>query len=75
MRRVGLFSQITAIEQEIMALNCGRGGSDWILGKNYSQKSGEALAQAAQEGGESLSLEVFKKHVGRYMVSVHGGGR
>ena len=34
-----------------MALSCARGGSGWILGKNYSQKSGEALAQTAQGGG------------------------
>ena len=34
-----------------MASRCARGGSGWILGKNYSQKSGEALAQAAQGGG------------------------
>ena len=34
-----------------MALRCARGGSDWIFGKLYSQKSGEVLEQAAQGGG------------------------
>jgi len=34
-----------------MALSCIRGGLDWILGKNYSQKSDEALEQAAQSSG------------------------
>ena len=48
---VSLFSKVTAVGQEIIALGCARGGSGWILGKNYSQKSGEALAQAAQGGG------------------------
>jgi len=31
-----------------MALSCARGGSDWILGKNSSQKEGDILEQAAQ---------------------------
>ena len=35
---VGLFSQVTVIEQEIMTLSCTRKGSGWILGKISSQK-------------------------------------
>jgi len=35
--RVGLFSQITAIGHEVMALSCTGGGSVWILEKKYSQ--------------------------------------
>ena len=30
---VGLFSHVTAIEEDVMALSCTRGGSGWILGK------------------------------------------
>ena len=30
--RVGLFSHVTVIGQEGMAINCTRGGSGWILG-------------------------------------------
>ena len=40
-------------------------------------KNGEALAQAAQGGMESPSLEVFKKRADvalRAVVSGHGGG-
>jgi len=33
-----------------MASSCARGGSDWILRKIYSPKSGGTLAQAAQGG-------------------------
>jgi len=36
--RVSFFSQIAAMEQERMASNCARGGSDWMLGKISSQK-------------------------------------
>jgi len=28
---VSLFSEVTVIGQEVMALRCVRGGSDWIL--------------------------------------------
>ena len=48
---VSLFSKVTAVGQEIIALGCARGDSGWILGKNYSQKSGEALEWAAWGGG------------------------
>ena len=34
-----------------MASSCTRGGSGWTLGNISSQKSGDTLAQAAQEGG------------------------
>ena len=30
-----LFSQVTAIGGEVMALSCARGGLGWILGKNF----------------------------------------
>ena len=35
----------------VMASSCTKGGSGWILGEISSQKSGEALAWAAQGGG------------------------
>jgi len=34
---VGLFSQVTVIEREVMALSCARDGSCWILGKISSR--------------------------------------
>lgn len=34
----GLFSQVTTVAQEVMALSCGRGGSGWVLGTISSQK-------------------------------------
>ena len=33
-----LFSQVTAIGQEVMASSCARGGSGWVLGNISSQK-------------------------------------
>ena len=45
-----LFSHVTVTGQEVMALNCTREHSGWILGKIRSQ-CGETVAQAAQEGG------------------------
>ena len=33
---VSLFSQVTVIGLEVMALSCSRGDSGWILGKNRS---------------------------------------
>ena len=33
---VSLFSQVTVIGLEVMALSCARGDSGWILGKNRS---------------------------------------
>jgi len=33
---VGLFSQVTATGQEVMASGCTRAGSGWILGRNFS---------------------------------------
>jgi len=35
---VSLFSQVTVMEQEEMALNYARGGSVWILGRISFQK-------------------------------------
>ena len=35
---VSLFTQVTAIGQEVMALSCARGGSDWTLGQISSKK-------------------------------------
>jgi len=35
---VGLFSQVTAIRQEVMASSCARGGSGWVLEIIYSQE-------------------------------------
>jgi len=37
-RWVGLFCQVTATRQEVMVLSCSERGSDWILGRIYSQK-------------------------------------
>lgn len=34
----------------VQALCCAMGSSGWVLGKNYSLLSGDALAQATQEG-------------------------
>ena len=34
-----------------MASSCARGDTGWTLGNSSSQKSGQALAQAAQGGG------------------------
>jgi len=33
---VGLFSQLTMMEREGMALHCARGGSGWALGNIFS---------------------------------------
>ena len=48
---VGLFSQITAIRQEVMASRCAKGRSVWMLKIYILRKSGQALARAAQGGG------------------------
>lgn len=50
--------------QEIMASGCTKRSLDWgywILGKISSQKEWLELEQAAQEGGESPSLQVIRK--------------
>ena len=49
---VGLFSQVTAIEQEV---SCTREGLGWILGK-ISFQSGEELEEASQIGGGETIL-------------------
>lgn len=46
---VSLFSHITAIRQEVMALSCASECSSWVLGR--SSQSSEVLTQAAQIGG------------------------
>ena len=33
---VRLCSQVTVRGREVMASSCARGGSNWIVGKNYS---------------------------------------
>ena len=35
---VGLFSRVTVIGKEVMASSSTKGGSNWILGKNYCQE-------------------------------------
>ena len=73
---VNLFSQITVTEQEVIASNCTKGGSCWILEAFLVRRSGSAVTQAAQDVMESPSLEVFKSCVDvalRDMVSGHGG--
>ena len=64
--RWGLASSpsITVMGQEGMASSCARGGSGWILEKNYSLK--RVVLQwhtLHREVVESLSLEVFKKRL------------
>ena len=57
-----------------MALSCIRGGSGWILGKNYSLKEHRLLREVV----ESLSREVFKNYLEvtpRDVVRAHGGVR
>ena len=56
-----------------MALSCARGGSDWILGKNSSQKEGDILEQAAQGVVESLSLEMIRSCVDVALRDVGSG--
>lgn len=54
---IGLFSQITEIGLEVMALGCTRNGSDWILGKKkILRKSGTGYQAPVVE---SASVEVF----------------
>ena len=77
--RWGLASSpsITVMGQEGMASSCARGGSGWILEKNYSLK--RVVLQwhrLPREMVESPFLEMFKNHGDvalRDMVSGHGG--
>ena len=48
---IGLFSPVTVIGQEGMALSYAWGSSGWILGKKSYSQSDEALEQDAQGGG------------------------
>ena len=43
--------KIAVSESTLLPDSCFRGGSGWILGKSFSLKSGDALAQTAQGGG------------------------
>lgn len=57
-------AQTNIFRQEIMASGCTKRSLDWgywILGKISSQKEWLELEQAAQEGGESPSLQVIRK--------------
>ena len=59
-----------------MASGCARGGSGWILGKNSSPKSGDALEWGAQGRVGSPSLGVLQSHGDvalRDVISGHGG--
>jgi len=57
---VSLFSEVTVIGQEVMALRCVRGGSDWILWKNFFSVR---MVRYCNRLVELLSLEVLKNHV------------
>ena len=48
---VSLSSHSTLIGKEAMTLGCSRGDSGWMIGNISSQRSSEAVAQAAQGGG------------------------
>ena len=45
------FSQVAAIGQEVMALNCARGSSGWRLGNISTPKEQCCSGTAAQGGG------------------------
>ena len=58
---VSLFSQVTAIGQEAVALGCARGGSVSILGKMSSQKEGGSIGTVPREMVHSPSVEGFQE--------------
>jgi len=58
---VSLFSQVTAIGQETVALGCARGGSVSILGKMSSQKEGGSIGTVPREMVHSPSVEGFQE--------------
>ena len=70
---VGHFSQVIAIGQEEMALNCTKGGSGWILGKISPKKVVMYWNMLPGEVMESLSLEVLKKCVDAVLWNVVSG--
>ena len=62
---------------QVMASSCGRGGLDWILGKNFfTERVVRHWNRLSREVVESPSLEEFRKHVDMAlwdMFSRHGG--
>ena len=75
---VGLFCQVTAIGQETVALSCASRGSGLFIRKNFfSERVIKYRNRLPEVVVESMSLEVFEKHVDvalRNMVIGHGWG-
>jgi len=51
------------IGREAMASSCARGGSEWVLGKNFFPgRVVRHWARLPRAVGDSPSLEIFKRH-------------